>query len=145
MADEKEIEGQATETETEEKATGTDQNKTEKTFSQDEVNRLIAKEKASWKRGAEKQTADHETIVDGLRKDVEARDEVIKKTLDLLKKDLGIDEAEWEADFGDRDVLWQYNRLLEKTTKAGKKQIPRTPRGEGKEIPANPFKTNQVV
>jgi hypothetical protein len=145
MADEKEIEGQATETETEEKGTGTDQIKTEKTFSQDEVNRLIAKEKASWKRGAEKQTADHETIVDGLRKDVEARDTVIKKTLDLLKKDLGIDEEEWEADFGDRDVLWQYDRLLSKTAKVGKKEIPRTPRGEGKQPSANPFQTKQVI
>lgn len=107
----------------------------EKKYSDDDVNKIVAKEKASWKRNADKAITDHETIVDGLRKDITARDEIIQKNVDLLKKDFEIDEEDWELTMGDRDILQQYEYLLKKVEKAGQKdaQYPRTPKGKKKE------------
>lgn len=114
-----------------EKGTGTDQTKTGKTFTQDDVNKLIAKEKASWKRSADKEKATLSETEQTLRDQLTARDEIIQKNVDLLKKDLNIDEEDWELTMADRDVLFQYDYLLKKAEKASKKDIPRTPKGEG--------------
>lgn len=145
MTDELEQE-QATETETEEKGTGTDQTKTVKTFTQEDVNKIVAKEKAAWKRSSDKASTDHETIVDGLRADITKRDEIIQKNVDLLKKDLNIDEEDWELTMADRDVLFQYDYLLKRMEKLGKKDIPRTPSGNGelKQKPTFQHKTSTI-
>lgn len=121
-----------TTTETEQKATGTDQTSTEKTFTQADVNKIVAKEKASWKRTHDASQSEHDTVVTGLQKDIEKRDAVIQSTVDLLKKDLEIDEDEWQAGFADRDVLEQYQYLVKRAEKAAKKdaQFPRTPKGK---------------
>jgi hypothetical protein len=73
--------------------------------------------------------------VEGLRADITKRDEIIKTNIDLLKKDLQIDEEDWELTMGDRDVLEQYQYLLKKVEKASKQdaQFPRTPKGKQKE------------
>jgi hypothetical protein len=119
------------ETETDDKGTGTDQTKTGKTFTQEDVNKLIAKEKASWKRGVDKEKETWTTAEQTLREQLTARDEIIQKNVDLLKKDLNIDEEDWELTMADRDVLFQYDYLLKKVEKLSKKDIPRTPKGEG--------------
>ena len=132
---EQEENADATTTETEEKATGTDQTKTAKTFSQEDVNKIVAKEKQAWKRVSEKAVGDHETIVEALKADITKRDEVIQTHVALLKQDLSIDEEDWELTMGDRDVLDQYQYLLKKVEKTAKNesQFPRTPKGKSKE------------
>ena len=128
---EEEVTDATDETTTEEKETGTDQTKTGKTFTQEDVNKLIAKEKASWKRGADKEKETWTTAETSLREQLTARDEIIQKNVDLLKQDLNIDEEDWELTMADRDVLFQYDYLLMKAEKLSKKEIPRTPKGEG--------------
>lgn len=140
----KEQEGAATETETEEKGTGTDQTKTAKTFSQEEVNKIVAKEKATWKRSADASKTDHETIVGSMQKDIEKRDEIITKQVELLVKDLGLDEETLELLNG-LDVLARYDWILKKVEKAGKQDVPRTPKASGERQPARPFRKTTLV
>lgn len=121
-------ENTATEETQPEKGTGTDQTKTGKTFTQEEMNKVVAKERATWKRQNEKATADHETIVDGLRKDIQARDEVILAQVELLKKDLELDEITAEL-LSEKDPLAQFQTLVKMVEKAGKQEMPRTPKG----------------
>jgi hypothetical protein len=144
MTEETTIEGAATETETEEKGTGTDQNKTVQTFTQEQVNKIVAKEKQSWKRGSDQAIADHETIVGGLRKDIEKRDELIIQQIDLLVSDLDLDEETLELVNG-LDVLERFNWIMKKVNKAGKQDVPRTPKGSGERQPSAPFKRTQTV
>lgn len=132
----------ATTEESKETQTGTDQKSTAKVFNQDEVNRLIAREKASWKRTSDKATADHETIVNGLRADITARDELIQAQVDLLKKDLELSATEQLLmDKLSDDPLEQFKVLTEMIEAKGKQdaQFPRTPRGKKQE---KEFKSN---
>lgn len=142
MADELEQQGQAAETETTEQVTGSNQQK-QTAFTQEEVNKIVAKEKAAWKRSQDKLTGDHETLVDGLRKDLTARDEIIAKQLSILEKDLGLDEETQELLEG-LDTVARYAWVLKKLEKSEKKEIPRTPRAEGEPV-QNPFKRTQTV
>jgi hypothetical protein len=129
--------------ETEGDAPDTQQAQKGKVFTQDELNKLIAKEKAAWKRTNEKVSTDHETIVEGLRKDITSRDELIAKQIDLLVSDLGLDEETMELLNG-LDVLAKYEWVVKKIEKAGKQEIPRTPKSSG-EAKANPFRRTQTV
>lgn len=142
MADEN-VEQEEVETETDEKGTGTDQTKTEKPFTQEEVNRLIAREKATWKRSADKEKSALSETETSLREQLTKRDEIIQKNVDLLKADLQMDDEDWELLMADRDVLFQYDYLLKRMEKAGKKDIPRTPSGEG-QLKQKPTFTHKI-
>lgn len=138
--------GDATETEApEEKATGTDQTKTEKTFSQEEVNKIVAKEKASWKKSADHEKDGWTETEKSLKASIKEREDVIQEAVDLLKKDLNLDEDLQEL-FDGMDTLAQYKWLMKKVEKTGKQQIPRTPRSNvGADQSAQPFtRTNTV-
>jgi len=126
------VEEQATETEAEVKPTGGDQTKKPTAFTQEDVTRVVTKEKAAWKKSTERLTADHETIVQGLRADLDKRDEVIKENVALLVKDLDIPAEDWEFIADGKDVIEQYSYLLKKMDKAAKDdaQFPRTPQGK---------------
>lgn len=116
----------------------------ERKYSDADVNKIVAKEKAAWKRTHDKAVGDHETIVDGLRKDVEKRDELITKQVDLLVKDLGLDDDTMELLNG-LDVLAKYDWIMKKVEKAGKQDIPRTPKGSGESKSVRPFRPTQLV
>lgn len=141
MADEN-LEQETEVTEADDKATGTDQTKTEKTFTQTEVNSLIAKEKASWKRSADREKTAMSETENSLREQVKSRDAIIQKNVDILKKDLNVDEEDWNLLMSDRDVLFQYDYLLQRVSKTEKKDIPRTPNGDGELKQKPTFKHN---
>ncbi len=130
--EEEHIEG-TEETETEEKVTGTDQTKTGKTFTQEDVNKIVAKEKAAWKRSADKEKTTLSETETSLREQITARDEVIQTNVDLLRKDLDINDEDWEFMSDGKDALAQYEFLLKKIEKSGKQDIPRTPAGKRKQ------------
>lgn len=131
-------------TESEQQGTGTDQTKTEKTFSQDDVNRLIAKEKSTWKRQHDKDKEIWSDAEETLRKQVTDLGEAIQSQVDTLKKDLELDDLTLEL-LNEKSPLEQYRFILKKMEKSAKTDIPRTPRGEGNLPPAQPFKrTNSV-
>ena len=142
QVEEENIEG-TEETETEEKATGTDQKSTAKTFTQEDVNKIVAKEKAAWKRNADKEKGTWSETETSLKDQLTARDEIIQKNVDLLVKDLEISEEDWEFMSEGKDALEQYEFLLKKSEKAGKQDIPRTPTGK-KKLPefTSSFKAN---
>lgn len=145
MAEEIEQEQETETTETDEKVTDTQQSKSGKTFTQEEVNKFLAKEKASWKKSADKAATDHEDLVKGLRDDISKRDEVITKQLELLTNDLELDEDTKELLEG-LDVLARYEWVLKRVEKLGKREIPRTPQGSGKRIEGKyPFSRRQTV
>jgi hypothetical protein len=125
-----EIAVEAVETETESDAPDTQQAQKGKVFTQEDVNKLIAKEKAAWKRTHDKVSAEDETIVEGLRGDVERRNEIIQKQIAILERDLGLD-AETKELLEGLDTIARYEWVLKKVEKLGKKEIPRTPSGEG--------------
>lgn len=137
MTEPLEQENDATETEApvEEPSTGSNQTK-KQTFTFDEhtaeVKRIVAKEKASWKKANERLTSDHETIVASLQADLQKRDEVIQSNVDLLRKDLEIPDEDWEFISDGKDALAQYEFLLKKMEKANKDdaKFPRTPKGD---------------
>ena len=110
-----------------------------------ENKRIASKEKDTWQERKSSLRTNHEALVEGLRADITKRDELIQAQIDILKDDLEIDDEEWQADFGDRDVLFQYERLLAKATKSTKKDIPRTPKGEGSISQETPFRRKQTV
>lgn len=124
-----------------ETTTDTQQSNKGKVFTQEDVNRLIAKEKAAWKRAADREKETQTEAEKSLREQLTARDDVIKQNIALLKKDVGIDEEDWELTMADRDVLEQYQYLLKKVEKVSKEdgQIPRTPQGKKKQAE---FKSN---
>jgi len=127
-----------------EKPTGTDQTKTEKTFTQTDVNKIVAKEKAQWKKSADSATSTLDESITTLRKDVADRDEIIQMSVDLLKKDFDIDEDFAELLDG-MDVLAQYRWLVKKAGKVEKKDIPRTPHGEGERTSSTGFTRRNSV
>jgi hypothetical protein len=115
-------------TEVEEKETGSDQKKTGKTFTQEEVNALIAKEKSAWKRSHEKEKGSWSESEQTLRDQLAEQGEVIQSQVDVLKKDLALDELTLEL-LSEKPPLEQYRFLLKKMEKADKRDIPRTPQG----------------
>lgn len=137
MTEETKQDTEATETtETTEQATGSNQNNQQAKFSQEDVNKLISREKAAWKRSHDKVVGDHETIVEGLRKDIQSRDELIQAQVDLLKKDLELSATEkLLLDKLSGDPLEQFKTITEMIEARGKQdaQFPRTPSGKRKE------------
>lgn len=120
---------------TEEAAPETAQVKKQKvTFSEEqqaEVQRIVAKEKASWKRSTDRDKEGWTETEKSLRAQLTARDEVIQKQVDLLKQDLELDEITVEL-LAEKDALEQFNTLVKIMEKKGKQNIPRTPSGEKK-------------
>ncbi len=99
-------------------------------FTQDEVNRLIVKEKASWKRTHDKLLADKDAEIESVQTNQKEAEKIVAEQVKTLKTDLNIDEDEWEATMADRDVFVQYMYLAKKVEKAGKKHVTETPKGE---------------
>jgi hypothetical protein len=128
MSDVIEKDTEAETAETDEKETGSDQNKNGKTFTQDQVNALIAKEKASWKRSHDKDKGSWSEAEQSLRDQLSEQGEVIQTQVDVLKKDLNLDELTLEL-LAEKSPLEQYRFLLKKMEKTDKQEIPRTPRG----------------
>lgn len=118
--------------------------KEERKYSDADVNKIVAREKQAWKRSSDQATADHETIVATLRKDLEKRDELLTKQIELLVSDLGLDSETLELVNG-LDVLDRFNWIMKKVEKAGKQDVPRTPKGSGDRQASAPFKRTQTV
>ena len=133
-----------TEAETGEQSTGSNQTKKQETFTQEQVNKILAKEKATWKRSADKEKEALSGAEAELREKIIARDAVIQKSVDLLKQDMNIDE-DFQELLNGMDVLAQYEWLLKKAEKAGKQDIPRTPQSQGDAIKSSPFRRRQTV
>lgn len=104
----------------------------DKKYSDTDLNRIIAKEKAAWKRTADKDKESWDGNEKSLQDQVKARDEVIQSQVDFLKKDLELDEITLEL-LGEKDALEQYKMMLKIMDKQGKLNIPRTPKGQRKQ------------
>lgn len=122
---------EATETETGEQSTGSNQTKKQETFTQEQVNKIVAKEKAAWKRSHDKEKDALSGAEAELREQISARDEVISKQVAYLMQDLELDEITKEL-LADKDPLEQFNVLAKIVEKRGKMEIPRTPLGQKK-------------
>ena len=142
MTDKQEVEAEVETEEPKEEAEPTKSQ--DRKYSDADVNRLIAKEKAAWKRSADKEKSTLSEAETSLREQLTSRDEIIQKNVDLLKRDMDIDEEDWELTMADRDVLFQYDYLLKKADKASKLDIPRTPRSEGGNQKATFARRNRV-
>ncbi len=136
MADETVI---TEETETEEKGTGTDQTKTGKTFSQEDVNKFLAKEKAAWKRGTDKDKGELDAQITTRDEKIQRQNDIIQKQVDLLRPELGLPEMVADKLFADKDAEEQLTIILDLMGEDGRKLIPKTPKGEKKE---SKFKTS---
>lgn len=130
ILDEK-VEDATDDTVSNEKETGSNQTK-KQSFTQDEVTKIVAKEKAAWKRTAEKEKGSWLETEQSLREQLTARDEIIQKNVDILRKDLEISDDDWDFMAEGKDALQQYKYLLKRVEKSDKKDLIRTPKGEKK-------------
>lgn len=126
-----EVEGEAEEG----KGTGSNQNK-KQTYTYEELvaenKRIVAKEKAAWKRRQDELLAGKDEEIESLKSDSGKKDELLKEQVDFLMGDLKVDEITKKV-LEKMDVLEQFTLLREIATKQGKKEMPRPVKGQKKE------------
>jgi hypothetical protein len=93
----------------------------------------LTRERETW-------TTEKETM----QSTIEGQEEVIKDVLTLLQKDLEVDDDVMEL-LKDKTPAEQLKFLMKKVEKIGKRDIPRTPKGEGEGSKDLPFRRKQTV
>lgn len=135
---------EATETETVEEGTGTDQTKTaEKTFTQSELNKIVAREKASWKKSADRDRQLWEAAESNLRGDVQFYEEKFKAIIATQTADF--DPITLDL-FNALPIREQMEKLSDEAFLAKvrrKNVIPETPKSNSTNQPT--FKRRQTV
>lgn len=125
VTDEQEI----TEEPTPETAPAKKQKVTFSTDQQAEVQRIVAKEKASWKRTADADKSHWTETEQSLKESIRERDELLQSTVDLLMQDLNLDEDLQEL-FDGMDVLAKYKWLTKRASKMEKVTTPVLPKSK---------------
>jgi hypothetical protein len=136
------IEGKKTEepvvdtesTEAEEIETVEDQDKTEKHFSQADVNRVVQGR-------LKKVKVEFETEIEGYKEQLTEYENLLKGMVEELKKDL---PDEYKEILNDSTVLRQYQILSKKQNQVSKKTIPVTPKPTN-EVDKKPSKPQSLA
>lgn len=115
--------------EPEKEVTGSNQKK-KQTFTFEEhtaeVKRIVAKEKAAWKRGVDED-------VSAKDEKIQRQNEIIQKQVDILMPDLQLPEKVLEKMFEGKDSEEKLAIILELMGESGKEHIKPTPKGQKKE------------
>lgn len=121
----------------EEKPTGSNQTKKQNyTFDEHtaEVKRIIAKEKADWKKSADSTKSALEEQISSRDKTIDEQNTVIQEMVDLLKNDMNLD-ADYLELLSEKSPFEQLSALRKKAERSNKKDTPRTPTSQHVAVP----------